>query len=150
MTTLITAYLALKGLDAQHTSAMGTAEAAAYLSEPRVPTAEPIPLGILNSWALANGTLLAIEDAAADVNHPVRAAARSALRLMDSRRLDHLDMSIPGAEGMFTALVQGGLLTVQQAGEIQGMGTKLVSLLVGIDWPASLVTEHDIAHARSL
>lgn len=102
----------------------------------------------LQAEALRNGAYIAIDTAATATDTPaqLRAVCRAVLALVNAR-FESINLDDPSAQQMFGVLVQAGVLSPQQAAEIDILATVMVisrAQQLGI----GTVTVADVEHSR--
>ncbi len=103
---------------------MTDTEIAAALNAPGVSTRQRVPIAELQARAMESGVYTALRVVVGNAQAPaeLRAVAQTVLDLANARFAD-VDMDNASAVQMFGALVQAGVLTQQQAAQIDGLAT---------------------------
>lgn len=106
---------------------------------------EPVDLGDIMVYLMAENVWWDIVDAASDPIHAAYYVCRRAKDYFDSQRVNRVDVTIPLVGQMCVGLVQAGLITQEQLDTIIGMGTVPASRaeIVGL----GTITAGDVSRA---
>lgn len=114
-----------------------------------------LPISEVQAYLLFDGTLIALRDwlPANTTPSPLRTSVAALLEAIDSPRLDNFRLSdssrYQAVIQQTQVMVQGGLLTSQQASDLIAMATVTVSRASQIGWPRG-VSAADVKRARGL
>lgn len=128
-------------------------QAAASLDAVNIVTSVDLPIAEVQAYLLFDGTLIALRDwlPANPTPGPLRTSVAALLEAIDSPRLNNFKLSTPeryqAVVQQTQVMVQGGLLTQQQANDLIGMATVTVSRAAQIGWPQG-VSANDVKAAR--
>ena len=134
-------------------ASMTNDQAAASLDAVNIVTSVDLPIAEVQAYLLFDGTMIALRDwlPANPTPGPLRTSVAALLEAIDSPRLNNFKLSSPARYQAVVqqtqVMVQGGLLTQQQANDLIGMATVTVSRAAQIGWPQG-VSANDVKAAR--
>lgn len=136
-------------------SSMSDDQVAASLDAVDIIGSIDLPISEVQAYLLFDGTLIALRDwlPANTTPSPLRTSVAALLEAIDSPRLDNFRLSdssrYQAVIQQTQVMVQGGLLTSQQASDLIAMATVTVSRASQIGWPRG-VSAADVKRARGL